>query len=44
MSQLSKRKREELAGWMERLVDLLEAGRLSASSMLEIGPLRKRQR
>ena len=41
LSQLSKRNREELVGWMERLVDLLEAGGLSAGSMLQIGPLRK---
>ena len=43
LSQLSGEEREELAGWMERLVDLLEAGELSAGSMLEISPLRKRQ-
>jgi DNA-binding MarR family transcriptional regulator len=43
LSQLSEREREELAGWMERMVDLLGAGGLSARSMLEIGPLRKRQ-
>jgi DNA-binding MarR family transcriptional regulator len=41
LSQLSKREREELAGWMERLVDLLGADGRSGGSMLEIGPLRK---
>ena len=41
LSQLSKREREELAGWMERLVDLLGADGRSGDSMLEIGPLRK---
>ena len=43
LSQLSKREREELADGMERLVDLLGGDGLSAGSMLEIGPLRKRQ-
>ena len=43
LSQLSDREREELAGWMGRLVDLLGAGGLSADSRLEIGSVRGRQ-
>ena len=43
LSRLPQRKREELAGWMERLVDLLEEDGHSAGSMVEIGSLHKRQ-
>lgn len=44
LGRLSTREREELAGWMERLVDLLGTGGLSDDSMLGIGPRRRRQR
>lgn len=43
LGQLTARERNDLAAWMERLVDLMGANELDDGPMLEIGSVRQRQ-
>ena len=43
LNQLTARERNDLAAWMERLVDLMGVSQLDDGPMLEIGSVRQRQ-